>query len=174
MWVLLKHHPTVDLIRPSDLEFRDTLGLVTHKGLTLYGLYRQKGTIPPLNIRGASVASSEGRGRFPTNLCFLHHESCTKSQCHSSCPVKELETQSGWLAPSGKVVERKSGGNSVSTFKSTEKGTTWVRHDDGGTAARFYPVFYSTKEFWSWVETLFTLPTTPNDPLNSGDVMCKS
>lgn len=147
---------------------RDTFFVVKEEGCVLPVLYfRKKGSpVPVLNLEQTKV-----NGRVPCNVVFIHSSRCTDSSCVKTCPVHHLNQQSGFLKPSGKEIQRKEEeSGKTKTFKSKEKGTVWVRHDDGGTAERFFPVFWSFQEFIGWLRVLYSSVDLLNkDPSSLSD-----
>lgn len=100
----------------------------------------------------------ENSGRLPSNVLLVHSPTCsTDGVCARGCPIFRMDQMSGWLQSSGKMIERKSAGN-TKTFRRKEVGTVWKRHDSGGYASRFYPRFRTMEEAMEWLETLTALP----------------
>jgi hypothetical protein len=148
---------------------RDTIFVVKDGSHLLPVLYfRKKGSpVPVLNLEQTKVNGM----RIPCNVVFIHSPRCTSESCIETCPVLHLNQQSGFLRPSGKVIQRKEEeSGKTKTFKFKEKGTVWVRHDDGGTAERFFPVFWSFQEFMGWLRVLYsTVDLLNEDPSSLSD-----
>lgn len=112
-----------------------------------------------MNIDGCRVASRAVDGRWPTNLLFVHGPACRRQNqtmnawfCDGSCPVAELDAQSGILK-SGRfspVVRSNRGGWSGKT----PPVSTYSTEGDSGGASRFYPQFANDPELIEWLTKL--------------------
>lgn len=105
----------------------------------------------PLNIAKCANES----GRVPTNVVLSHADDCDASACAVTCPVAELDRQSGF-SRSRKGKPRKS----ASAGQGYGMTHTGVEYSDAGGASRFFPVFKyakraSTKEKDLGCESLF-------------------
>lgn len=97
-----------------------------------------------LNIDACRVLGKNGEsnGRWPPNQLFSHGMACTNTECHPSCPVNQLDQQSGHsrsgklIEPDGRVQE-----HSTSFGQGLGQSTMENRHSDEGGASRFYPCF---------------------------------
>jgi site-specific DNA-methyltransferase (adenine-specific) len=80
-------------------------------------------------------------GRWPTDVVFSHAPDCAPDVCTDSCPIAELDRQSG-MRPSG-------GGNKRSNDPGMWTGKApmdWHCESDTGGASRFFPTFrYQSK-----------------------------
>jgi DNA modification methylase len=97
--------------------------------------------------QAASIARMNTQGRWPTNVVLIHPEGCEGDHngagCVDGCPVGELGRQSGSLAARGNrapslTVFAGYGGRGVAL---RDCGAA-ANHDNGGTAARFFPSFH--------------------------------
>ena len=87
-------------------------------------------------------------GRWPANLVFTHSESCD-GVCADSCPVGELDRQSGVTRGSTGIKKRAGSVNGNGAWADESDGSTVARpridieggYSDAGGASRFYPVF---------------------------------
>jgi site-specific DNA-methyltransferase (adenine-specific) len=90
---------------------------------------------------GVVEALANDTGRWPTNL-LLSHGDCTDTACEPSCPVAELDRQSGDTRSAGiynkgaRGIGPKEGAASIPI-----DGLTSATYADGGGASRFYPIF---------------------------------
>lgn len=104
-------------------------------------------------------AYAHDAGRWPTNLLFVHGSACRRQNltmnawfCDGSCPVAELDAQSGILK-SGRfspVVRSNRGGWSGKT----PAVSTYSTEGDSGGASRFFPQFANDTELIEWLAKL--------------------
>lgn len=95
---------------------------------------------------GRNGDMSSATGRWPSNVVLTHATTCTDTTCDPSCPVAELDQQSGVTAsPTGQV---KQGGRVINggQFSGDVSGNplrdgVGVGYGDTGGASRFFPVF---------------------------------
>ena len=93
---------------------------------------------------GAVGATASTLGRWPANTILTHAADCCDT-CGPSCPVVEMDRQSGVSVspPVGSVANTK-GGNTIGTFAHEGRPPSPNGHGDTGGASRFFPTFYYT------------------------------
>lgn len=88
----------------------------------------------------------ELKGRFPANVLMSHHEDCGGDPCHSDCPIKILDDQSGISKSTGgrtaNITSSDTYGGGKGIGSSATKTADEVRGDPGfgdvGGASRFF------------------------------------
>ena len=96
-------------------------------------------------------------GRWPTNLLLVHSSFCKSTSCHPTCPVVQLDIQSGELR-SGKVSNHHMRNNSQNPSHGGYGGglgdSQLTGYGDSGGASRFFPQFHSLQECFDWLSKL--------------------
>lgn len=99
---------------------------------------------------GGSLGNNEVRanpqGRFPSNLLLSHAQGCTEEACDGSCPVAEMDRQSGKSASQSKGFHGRPPG--IPTYGSNDvynKSVTTLQggmeYGDQGGASRYFQTF---------------------------------
>ncbi len=120
-----------------------------------------------LNITGCRVTHAKdkahgGKGRWPSNIAFIHDPACQVEDCSPGCPLKVLDRQSGTTKSSddpyrfqGTVKFKNQhyvrSGDRAAAALTNDLATAYG--DEGG-ASRFYPCFGTPEELWAWLERL--------------------
>lgn len=87
-----------------------------------------------------SYAEEPGRswsGRWPANVVFTHSPACTETTCTDSCPVAELDRQSG-VTTSG---SRRAGMYGLMGYMGSDPAVMPAVNGDTGGASRFFHCF---------------------------------
>ena len=110
-------------------------------------------------------------GRWPTNLVLTHSALCDSKGCDESCPIQELDQQSG-VKTSG---SRKAGDHKLMGFMGAEKTSMPEIKGSTGGASRYFPNFkYCAKPNRGEKEAgLDSMPLKSAQALNSGGINAK-
>lgn len=79
-------------------------------------------------------------GRWPPNTVFTHSPACSEAECHASCPISELDRQSGHTATLLRDAFVANGHDGIRLQNSDVKHQ-FSYMDEGG-ASRFFPCFH--------------------------------
>jgi site-specific DNA-methyltransferase (adenine-specific) len=81
-------------------------------------------------------------GRWPANVVLVHSPLCAESGCEDSCPVAEMDRQSGTSkSPSGPVSGPRTHGGVMGRRIEGELRQSNSGHGDEGGASRYFPTF---------------------------------
>lgn len=132
-----------------------------------------KGTFVIRDMSAEEIQERCGdKGRWPTNLLLTHSLDCDVSSCDETCPVAEINRQSGHTKTKRieKPSEATEGSTSYAGTFQTNRGARGYT-DEGG-AARFFPTFrYQAKPSRSERERgLEALPESTLNRVNPGGI----
>lgn len=116
-------------------------------GKSYQGMHGRSGGILGATVeRHRETDAASTAGRWPTNAVFTHSASCVEGQaCQASCPVGDLDRQSGQLTSGGRSWT--DGDRDTEAWRRAEGRTdiatrsAYQRTGDTGGASRYFPVF---------------------------------
>jgi len=93
-------------------------------------------------LNSTSDKKVEGLGRWPTNLLLVHDTRCTDA-CVASCPVRQMDEDSGERPSGGDISESAPtlDGFSGDVYGDQKDRQPWDSYGDTGGASRFFPSF---------------------------------
>lgn len=112
------------------------------------GIGNGKNTYGTRNGQAAHYTSE----RFPPNLLFSHSLFCTDTECDKSCPIFELDRQSGISTSKATLMQPDKPKDGRGTLQLHPRQHAQVRgHADEGGASRYFPKFrYDEDEINFW------------------------
>ena len=92
------------------------------------------------SARGGSAYAGEALGRWPSNIVLSHAETCG-DECDETCPVRELDRQSG-NRKAGVPTRGMQPVTKAAYSEGRSRSRSLVCYNDEGGASRFFPVFH--------------------------------